>query len=170
MTTITDLRPDTRVHATLDVVTLGLGGEMLAIPTSHLREVLEFGAVTRVPNAAAFSAGLINVRGGVVPLCDLRLPLRMPLREADEETRVLVLELPLAGTASVIGIIAEKVHEVTRIETASLEDVPTVGSRWPPQFVNGVGRRDDAFLIMPNLDAIFAAHLPAAGAATALSC
>lgn len=148
-----------------DVVTLRLGGELLAIPTSNLREVLELGEVTRVPNAGAFSAGLINVRGSVVPLCDLRIPLRMPLRAPDADTRVLVLDLPLDGVAAIVGIIAEKVHEVTRIEDAALEDVPSVGSRWPPQFVSAVGRRGDTFFINPDLDAIFAAHLGGAGAA-----
>lgn len=146
------------------MVTLRLGGELLAIDTGLLREVLEPGAITRVPNAPAFAAGLLNVRGTVVPLTDLRIPLRMPRHPQDADTRILVLDLDLAGAASVVGILAEKVHEVTRITASAIEEVPEVGSRWPPGFVRAIGRKDADFFIIPDLDAIFSAHLAAAPA------
>ena len=161
MTTLTDVRPGAvrRDIGSHDAVTLRLGGEYLAIPSSSLREVLELGQVTRVPNAPSFSTGLINVRGAVVPLTDLRIPLRMPLRETDSDTRILVLDLCLGGAQCVVGMVAEKVHEVTTLESSALEDVPTVGTRWPARFVRAIGRRDDRFFIIPDLDAIFAAYL-----------
>ncbi|MCA0939625.1 chemotaxis protein CheW [Yangia mangrovi] len=166
MNELSTLRPGAETSGR-DVVTFRLGGELLAIRTANLREVLEPGAVTRVPNASPFAAGLINVRGAVVPLCDLRIPLRMPVAGADTDTRVLVLDLELGGVASTVGVIAERVHEVTRIETAALEEVPDVGSRWPAHLVSAVGRRGDEFLIIPDLDAIFSAHLGGAGPASA---
>lgn len=151
------------------VVTLRLGGELLAIPSNILREILELGTVTRVPNAPQFATGIINVRGAVVPLADLRIPLRMQQRTADEDTRVLVLELALNGVQSVVGILAEKVHEVTTIAESALDEVPSVGTTWPLRFVRAIGRRDDHFFILPDLDAIFATHLAADAGALALS-
>ncbi|QEW18500.1 Chemotaxis protein CheW [Marinibacterium anthonyi] len=141
------------------MVTLSLGGGLVAVPTAILREVIEPGTITRVPNAHGFAKGLINVRGMVVPLTDLRIPLRMPIRPPDDDTRILVLELVLDGRPSVVGILAEQVHEVTDVSGANLEDVPSVGARWPRQFVHAVGRKDSRFFIIPDLDAIFADHL-----------
>lgn len=143
------------------MVTLSLGGELVAIPTAILREVIEPGTITRVPNAPPFASGLINVRGMVVPLTDLRIPLRMPIRAADADTRILVLDLPLGGAPSVVGILAEQVHEVTDVPGATLEEVPSVGARWPRHFVRAVGRKNGRFFILPDLDAIFSEHLSA---------
>ncbi|MCA0964400.1 chemotaxis protein CheW [Salipiger bermudensis] len=142
-----------------DMVTFRLGGELLAIETNVLRTVIEPGEVTRVPNAPPFAAGLLNVRGAVVPLTDLRIPLRMPQNDVNEDTRILVLDLPLADTPSVVGVLAEQVHEVTKVTSASLEDVPAVGASWPRHYVRAVGRQGERFFIIPDLGAIFAGYL-----------
>jgi len=143
----------------LDVVTLRLGQDALAIRTEVLREVLEPVAVTRVPGAADFCAGLVNVRGTIVPLADLRVPLEMPREELGPDARILVLDLPLAGRPAVVGIVADAVHEVTRIEREALQDVPAVGTRWPPQFVEAVADQGGSFVMLPDLPAIFGASL-----------
>jgi purine-binding chemotaxis protein CheW len=143
----------------LDVVTLQLGGEILAIRAQVLREVLEPVAITRVPQAPDFVQGLINVRGAVVPLADLRVTFGMPRHALGPEGRILVLDLPLGGRPAVVGILADGVHEVTRIDPATLEEVPTVGTRWPPQFVEAIGRWGGGFVMLPDLPAIFSAFL-----------
>ncbi|SFP04409.1 chemotaxis protein CheW [Tranquillimonas alkanivorans] len=142
-----------------DVVTLRLGDEVLAVPARSLREVLEPMQITRVPRTDDFVRGLINVRGAVVPLADLRVPFDMPRKPADADTRILVLELPLAGTLSVVGVIADAVHEVTQFDLSSLEDVPAVGTRWPPHLVTAIGRWNGRFVILPDLEAIFDSYL-----------
>lgn len=149
-----------------DMVTFQLGGELLAIDTSILREVIEPGTITRVPNAPSFANGLLNVRGSVVPLTDLRIPLRMKLRPQDEDTRILVLDLDLSGTQTVVGMLAEQVHEVAQVTSASLEDVPAVGARWPRHFVTSVGRQGERFFIIPDLVAIFSTYLDDVDSAT----
>lgn len=142
-----------------DVVTFRISGEVLAIPASHLREVLEVATVTRVPGAPDFVSRLINVRGNVVPLADLRVPLCMPQSDDNENARIMVLELPLAGQSSVVGIFADSVHEVTRLTSDQIEEIPSVGSRWPPNLVHAVGRWSGEFVTIPDLDAIFADFL-----------
>lgn len=143
----------------LDVVTLRLGGEILAIRAQVLREVLEPVAITRVPQAPDFVQGLINVRGAVVPLADLRVTFGMLRRALGPDGRILVLDLPLGGRPAVVGIVADAVHEVTQIDPATLEDVPAVGTRWPPQFVEAIGKWGGGFVMLPDLPAIFSAFL-----------
>jgi purine-binding chemotaxis protein CheW len=157
MTVLT--RPPPSATGSLDVVTFRLGGEILAIRAQVLREVLEPVAVTRVPQAPEFVQGLINVRGAVVPLADLRVTFAMPRRPLGEEGRILVLDLPLGGRLSVVGILADGVHEVTRIDRDTIEDVPPVGTRWPPQFVEAIGKWGGSFVMLPDLPAIFSAFL-----------
>lgn len=151
----------TRIAAALsgEVVTFLLGNEVLAVATARVREILEPGEITRVPGADEFVASLVNVRGAVVPLADLRVPLRMPREDSGTAQRVLVLELPLAGQDCVVGILADSVYEVTRIEPEQMEAIPVVGTRWPPRYVSAVGRWHDGFVTIPDLNTIFAEFL-----------
>jgi purine-binding chemotaxis protein CheW len=148
-----------QAHGGLDVVTLRLGQDTLAIRAQVLREVLEPVAVTRVPGASGFCGGLVNVRGTVVPLADLRVPLGMPLDPLGPDARVLVLDLPLGGQPAVVGIVADAVHEVMRIEGDSVQAVPSVGTNWPPHMVEGVANLGGSVVMIPDLPAIFEANL-----------
>ncbi len=143
----------------LDVVTLQLGQDTLAIRAQVLREVLEPVAMTRVPGAPEFCGGVVNVRGTVVPLADLRVPLGMALDPLGPDARILVLDLPLGGQPSVVGIVADAVHEVMRIEGGSLQAVPPVGTRWPPHMVEGVANLGGSVVMIPDLPAIFEAYV-----------
>ncbi len=139
----------------INALTLELGGEVFAIEAGRVREVLDRVAVTRVPRAPDFVGGLINVRGRVVPLADLRVKFDMPRTPPDENTRVVVLELPLGGEAAVVGIHADRVHTVTDIDLARMEDAPRVGMRWRPEYLRGVARHQERFVIIPDLQRIF---------------
>jgi purine-binding chemotaxis protein CheW len=108
-----------------------------------------------VPKAPPFVGGLINVRGRVVPLADLRIVFGMNRRPPDEDTRIVVLETEIEGEATVVGVIADKVHEVTDIESSSVESAPRVGMRWRADFVAGIGKRNGEFIIIPDLGRIF---------------
>lgn len=138
-----------------DVVTFQVSGEVLAVPAAQLREVLEPASITRVPGADEFVGSILNVRGSVVPLADLRVPMRMPRTQKQKNPRILVLELPLEEGEIVVGMIADSVHDVTRIEADELEDIPPVGTRWPPRYVAAVGRSNGDFVTIPDLAAIF---------------
>jgi purine-binding chemotaxis protein CheW len=142
-------------EAHTDILTFRLGSEKLALPAEYLREILEMVPITRVPQSGTFATGLINVRGVVVPLADLRVALRIPRSPATQDTRVLVLDVRIAGEKSTVAILADQVEEVTTMNTAEIEDVPPVGSPWPPEFVLGIGQHKGAFVMFPDLDAIF---------------
>ncbi len=137
-------------------LTLRLQDELFAIEASNVREILDLVPVTEVPNAPAFVGGLINVRGRVVPLADLRVTFDMDRPPADQDTRIVVIEIDIDGEPTVAGILADKVHDVTDIDAASIQDAPRVGMRWPAEFVRGIGKRNGSFVIIPNLEHIFA--------------
>jgi purine-binding chemotaxis protein CheW len=136
-------------------LTLRLEDELFAIEAGNVREILDLVPVTEVPTAPAFVGGLINVRGRVVPLADLRVVFDMARPEPDEDTRIVVVEVDIDGEPTVAGILADKVHDVTDIEAASIEEAPRVGMRWRPEFVRGIGKRNGSFIIIPDMGRIF---------------
>jgi len=75
--------------------------------------------------------------------------------EPDQDTRIVVLEVEIDGEPTIAGILADKVHDVTDIDAALIQEAPRVGMRWRPEFVSGVARRDGGFVIIPNLSRIF---------------
>lgn len=138
----------------LTLVTLSLGEQVLAIPAVRLREILDPLPVTRVPGAGPLVPGVVNVRGTVVPLANLKQVLRIPEQAADDRRRFLVLDVTIAGEAAVVAIEADAVHEVSTIETAVIEPVPATASAWPPEFLTGLYRGSNGFVLMPDLDHI----------------
>jgi purine-binding chemotaxis protein CheW len=75
--------------------------------------------------------------------------------EPDQDTRIVVMEVDIDGEPTIAGILADKVHDVTDIETASIEEAPKVGMRWRPEFVKGIGKRNGGFIIIPDMEKIF---------------
>jgi purine-binding chemotaxis protein CheW len=146
----------TDVTEMVDILTLEIGGETFAIEAVVVREILDVVPVTEVPGARPFVGGVINVRGRIVPLADLRVQFGMPPTESTADTRIVVLELPLDGEPTSVGILAERVHEVSQIDLASLDPAPRLGLRWRPEFIRGVSMRGDRLLVLPELERIFA--------------
>lgn len=144
----------TIAHA-MQALTLGLDDELFAIEAGSVREILDLVPVTAVPNASPFASGLINVRGRVVPLTDLRVAFGMQQRPETEDTRIVVIETEIDGEPSIVGILADKVYDVTDIEAAAIEDAPRVGMRWRPDYVRGIGKRRGDFIIIPDMRRIF---------------
>lgn len=141
--------------SSMRALTFALQGEIFAIEAGIVREILDIPAVTQVPNAPAIAGGLINVRGRVVPLADLRVAFGMDRPPADADTRVIVIEIDMDGEQAIVGILADRVLDVADIETASLEEAPRVGMRWRADLIRGIGRRNDAFVFIPDMDRIF---------------
>jgi purine-binding chemotaxis protein CheW len=141
--------------SSMKALTLRLQDELFAVEAGSVREILDLVPITEVPNASPFVSGLINVRGRVVPLADLRVMFGMDRPEPDEDTRIVVMEVDIDGEPTVAGILADKVHDVTDIEAASIEEAPKVGMRWRPEFIRGIGKRNGGFVIIPELGRIF---------------
>jgi purine-binding chemotaxis protein CheW len=145
-------------------LTFALQGEIFAIDAEGVREILDLVPITDVPNAPDFARGLINVRGRVVPLADLRVTFGMGRPAPDTDTRIVVIEIELGGEPAVVGILADKVHDVADIETSAIEEAPKIGMRWRSEYVRGIGKRNGDFIIIPDMGRIFGSEL--LGAAT----
>lgn len=140
-------------------LTLELQGEVFAIEAESVREILDLVPITAVPNAPAFVDGLINVRGRVVPLADLRVMFGMERPPPSKNTRIVVMEIDLDGEPTIVGVLADQVHDVADMEAASLESAPRVGMRWRADFIRGIGRRGEGFVIVPDLGRIFTTQI-----------
>lgn len=139
------------------VVMFGLGGERLAVEADMVREILDLVPVTDVPHAQPYVGGLINVRGKVVPLADLRLKLGMEITETTIDSRILVLEVDL-GEPVIVGVMADKVYEVAEFTPADLTEAPRIGIRWRPEFIRGIGKQDGDFVILLDVSRFFSCH------------
>lgn len=145
-------------HRSFEALTFDLQGEVFALGAHSVREILDVTPVTSVPGARDFVPGLINVRGRVVPLADLRVRFGMPPAVQSADTRIIVVEIDLDGEPTIVGLLADKVYEVTHIAGASIEETPPIGMKWPPDYVRGIGKRGDEFIIIPDIERIFRAE------------
>ena len=140
----------------LEVLTLDLQGEIFALEATYVREILDLVPITEVPNSEPFVNGLINVRGKVVPLADLRLKFGMKQTPPTIDTRIVVIEVAIDGLPAIVGIRADKVHEITEIAAASLEETPRIGMRWRPDYIRCIGKRGSDFIVVLDIERIFA--------------
>lgn len=140
---------------TRQYLTFTLANEQYAVPVEEVKEVLEFTSVTRVPRTQAFMRGVINLRGSVVPVIDLRLKFGMAATEKTIATSVVVLEVKLSGTAITVGALADSVQEVISLDESVIEPPPRIGTHINTEFIRGIGRRDESFVIVLDIDRIF---------------
>lgn len=150
-------------------LTFVLGEELFAVDIAKVREVLEFTGVTKVPRTPEFLRGVINLRGNVVPVVDLRLKFGMSRTERTVDTCIVIVEVNLDGESTVLGALADSVQEVLDLEAEQIQPPPRLGMRLKTEFIRGMGRRDDRFIIILDIDQVFSAEeLQAAEDATAL--
>ncbi|WP_454758502.1 chemotaxis protein CheW [Caulobacter segnis] len=142
----------------IEALTFDLYGETFALEAGLVREVLDLLPETGVPGAPAFVNAVINFRGRVIPLIDLRVAFDMDAREPTIDSRIVVIEHALDGEPTLIGLRADKVHEVTTINREITEEAPRVGLRWRADFIRLLARRDGDVIVIPDLDQIFAAR------------
>jgi purine-binding chemotaxis protein CheW len=136
------------------VLMLGLAGEVFGLDARQVREILDPVPVTRVPGAQSYVSSVLNVRGKVIPLADLRVRFGMPPASITPDSRFIVLEIDLAGEPTTIGIVADKVYEVTDLDTTTLQKAPPIGMRWRPEFIAAIAKWKDEFIIVPNMKQI----------------
>jgi purine-binding chemotaxis protein CheW len=137
-------------------VTLGIDREVFAVPVATVLEILAMRQVFRIPEAPAHLSGIIDVRGRAVPVIDLRTKLGLKAAAETETTRILVLEVPVGERRLVLGLIADRVFEVASLGTSQIEPPPDIGIKWRSDYIAGVGRNGDSFVIILNLAQLFA--------------
>jgi purine-binding chemotaxis protein CheW len=136
-------------------VTLGIDREVFAVPVEAVLEILDLREMFRVPDAPAYLAGLIDVRNRSVPVIDLRVKLGLPAAPATESTRIMVLEVTVQSRRLVLGLVADRVFEVAPLDQGRLEPPPDIGTKWHSDYIMGIGRRGDSFVVIFNLERLF---------------
>jgi len=142
----------------VEVLTFDLNGETFALEAVIVQEILDLLPETAVPGSQPFVASVINFRGKVIPLADLRLAFGMEAMEATIDSRIIVIEVDLQGEATLVGLRTDKVNEVTTLAKTASEPPPSVGMRWRSDYINCLVKRGGEFIILPNLQAIFSSR------------
>ena len=143
------------IAKTTQYLTFKLDDEIFALEVCRVREVLDLSTITKVPKTPDFMKGVINVRGSVVPVINLRLKFGMSEIDSTVDTRIVVMELSVDEENTVLGAIADSVHEVMDLDPDQIEDPPKIGSRWRTEFIKGIGKRDDEFIIILDIERLF---------------
>jgi purine-binding chemotaxis protein CheW len=145
------------INETAQYITFKLGDELFAINVAQVREVLELSQITRVPTAPDYMRGVVNVRGKAIPVVDLRLKFGLPTTTDSVNSRTLVMELELDGETTVVGGIADSVHEVIEMEPGQINPPPRIAMRWRTELIQGMGKRGEEFIIILDINRVFAA-------------
>ncbi len=146
------------ITETRQYMTFKLGDELFAIDVAQVREVLEIGQITKIPAAPAHMRGVSNVRGQAIPVVDLRLRFGLPKRTDTVNTRIVVMELDLDGEATVVGGIADSVHEVIELDPANINPPPRIAMQWRTELIQGMGKRGEEFVIILDVNAAFSSE------------
>lgn len=136
-------------------LTFQLGDEVFAVDVQHVHEVLDFRDTTRIPGAPDFMRGIINLRGSVVPVVDMRLKFGMSETERKVSTCVIVMDVGRGENRTVIGAIADAVREVFEFEPGQIEPPPRFGEHGGMDFIQAIGKRDGQFIIILNFNKAF---------------
>ncbi len=136
-------------------LTFTLAEEQYAVDVDDVKEVLELTTVTRVPRTQEYMRGVINLRGSVVPVIDLRLKFGMEATEKTIDTSIVVLEVKLGGSTVTVGALADSVQEVINLDESVIEPPPRIGTRINTDFIRGIGKQDERFIIVLDIDRVF---------------
>jgi len=136
-------------------LTFKLDQETYALDIIQVREVLDFSEVTKVPRMPDFMRGVINLRGGVVPVVDLRLKFGMTKTEKTIDTCIIIIDLAIEGETALLGALADSVEEVINMEPDQILPPPKIGARLNTEIIKGMGKKNDEFVIIVDIDKVF---------------
>jgi len=139
----------------IQAVTFGLGAETFAVPVALVREILDYRETFRIPNGPDYLLGLTDMRGEGVATVDFRLRLGMPHVDPTPSTRILVVDVPVADRVLVLGLVVDRVLEVSTFRTDQIGAAPDIGVRWPSEYIAGVVKRAEGFVVLVDVARIF---------------
>ena len=135
-----------------------LGDELFAANVSKVLEILEIPKITKVPRSPSFLRGVINLRGNVLPVIDTRNKFGLPAVDDSVNTCILVLNVSIEGKDLTLGAVVDAVQEVMEIDEASIQALPSVGSKYNSEFIDGMLKLNDEFIMILNLDLVFSSE------------
>ena len=138
----------------LQLVTFNISQEEFGVDILKVQEIIRTMEITKVPRSPAFVEGVINLRGKVIPIIDLRKRFGMAPRDHDNQTRIIVIELH----HMIVGFVVDSVSEVLRIPASTVEPPPAVVSGIESDYISGVGKLDDRLLILIDLEKLLSSE------------
>jgi purine-binding chemotaxis protein CheW len=138
----------------LQLVSFNIGNEEFAVDILKVQEINRMADITRVPKSPPFVEGVINLRGKVIPIVDLRKRFNLEERKATKETRIIVVDMD----GKVVGLIVDSVSEVLRLPADTIEPPPPIVAGIESEYIKGVGKLDDRLLILLDLNKIFSSE------------
>ncbi len=145
----------TKISEIRQYLTFKLEEEIFALDVGKVREILDYTPITKVPQTPDFMKGVINLRGAVVPVVDMRLKFGMPPRKRTVDTCIIVAEICIDEETTVLGALVDSVQEVFELEPSQIEPAPRIGTRLRTDFILGMGKREEQFVIILDVDKIF---------------
>lgn len=139
-------------------LTFVIDREQYAVDVAHSQTVLEHTEITRIPRMPEFMLGVINFRGAVLPVIDLRRKLGLPDNESVNRPMIIVLEVPFEGETLILGATADTVKEVVDIESDAIEAAPSIGTQIDTSFIRGIGTINGEFVIILDSEKVFRAE------------
>jgi purine-binding chemotaxis protein CheW len=146
VSTITEMR---------QYLTFKLADETFAVDVAKVREILEVTTITRMPRVPEYMCGVINLRGSVVPVIDLKQKLGMVATDRTVDTCIILVEVSQGGETVVLGALADSVQEVFELEPENIEPAPKIGVGLDTDFIQGMGKHNDQFMMILDIDRVF---------------
>jgi len=140
---------------TMQFLTFRLDGEVFAFDISKVREVLEYGTITKIPQTPDILKGVINLRGSVVPVIDMRVKFGMGEVEKTVNTVTIITEIEIDNEVTMIGAMVDSVSEVMNLDSEHIEPPPSIGTQLNTDYIKGMGKKDDQFIIILDIEKIF---------------
>lgn len=144
-----------KAAADMQYLTFGIDGDVYAIPVGKVQEVLEYVKPVKLPKTVDYFKGIINVRGTGIPVVDLRVRFGLEAVVVSRDTAIVVMELHQGDASLTIGALADEVHEVIELREDMLEPAPRFGAKIDSDFIRCLGRKDERFIIVLDVDRIF---------------
>ncbi len=139
----------------INVFTFKLDDGIYGIDILLVREILDYRKITKVPQSLDFMLGVINLRGNVVPVIDLKLKLDISKTDITIDTCIVIVEVAVKGEPTVIGALADSVYEVMDIESSNIEEAPKIGLNISNKFIRGMAKKGNDFVIILDVEKVF---------------
>ena len=147
------------ITAVTQYLTFTLGEEDFALEIAKVREVLDYTTITKVPRMPEFLRGVINLRGNVVPVIDLRLKLDMSATKKTVDTCIVIVEIDMDGEFMQVGALSDSVQEVIDLHPDQISPPPKIGIKLNTEFIRGMGKQDEEkFLIILDIDRVLSSN------------
>jgi purine-binding chemotaxis protein CheW len=132
-----------------------LGEEIFAVHVNDVLNILEMTKITSIPKAPKYLKGVINLRGIVLPIVDARTKFNMAEKEYTTNTCIIVMDLEVKKELMHVGFIVDQVLEVLELDASDIEPAPSLGTNYKAEFINGMAKVNDDFVMILNMEKIF---------------